>query len=326
MMMYVYLAGGLVILLVAGDLLVRGAIGIAERFGIPPIIIGLTVVAFGTSAPELVISLKAALHDSPGIAIGNVIGSNIANSLLVLGLPAIIAAAGVSEEGTVRTSLFLLVITLVFIAFCLDGPLMWFDGIVLLALLMFYLVDSVRTVQRHRMRHLSRARELEKLEIIDGIEGVPHSPVSTIGFLVIGLIGLPLGARFTVDGAVAIATAWGITESTIGLTLVALGTSLPELAATLMSAFRRAGSIALGNIIGSNIFNLLAIIGTTALVTPIPIPDQIVRVDLWVMLAATLLILPFSLFHLRVTRLIGLLLSAAYATYIYLVFHVGLLA
>ncbi len=325
MMMYVYLVGGLVILLVTGDLLVRGAIGLAERFGIPPVVIGLTVVAFGTSAPELVISLKAALSGAPGIAIGNVVGSNIANSLLVLGLPAIIAATSISEEGTVRSSLFLIVVTLVFIAFCLDGPLNWFDGLVLLSLLTFFLVDSVRTVKRHRKR-LAQNKARQDLETVDGIEGVPHTPWATFGFLIIGMIGLPLGARLTVDGAVAIAAAWGVTQAAIGLTVVALGTSLPEVAATLMAAFRRAGNVALGNIIGSNVFNLLAIIGTTAVVVPIPVPEQIIRVDLWMMLLATVILLPFGLFHLRVTRLIGILLVLAYAAYINMVFHFGVVA
>ncbi|MCC2112962.1 MAG: calcium/sodium antiporter, partial [Hyphomicrobiales bacterium] len=296
-----------------------------SAFGISDEAIGLTVVAVGTSLPELATTLTATLRRSSAVAIGNVVGSNIANSLLVLGLPAIVAATSISEEGTVRTSLFLIVVTLVFIAFCLNGPLNWFDGLVLLSLLTFFLVDSVRAVKRHRRRR-ARNQAAHDLETVDGIEGVPHSSWATFGFLIIGLIGLPLGARLTIDGAIEISAAWGVTEAAIGLTVVALGTSLPELAATLMAAIRRAGNVALGNIIGSNIFNLLAIIGTTAVVVPIPIPDQILHVDLWMMLLATAFLLPFGLFHVRVTRLIGILLALAYAVYIIMVFHYGVVA
>ena len=320
MMMYVDLVGGLLILIFTGDLLVRGAVGLSERFGIPPIIIGLTVVAFGTSAPELVISLKAALTGAPGIAVGNVVGSNIANVLLVLGIPALIRVTEVDEEGTVRTSLFMLAVTLVFIAFCMQSPIDRLEGVVLLGLLLFFLVDSIRVAQRHRAR---MARIAAELETIDGVEGVPQTLWVTIAFLVIGLIGLPLGANLTVNGATEIARDWGVTEAAIGLTVVAVGTSLPELATTVMAAIRRESAVALGNVIGSNIFNILAIMGTTAAIIPVDVDPAIARFDLWIMLAAAIALLPFALAHVRIGRLAGIAMLLAYGGYITVVFSMG---
>ncbi|MEZ5838924.1 MAG: calcium/sodium antiporter [Hyphomicrobiales bacterium] len=320
MMPYVYLVGGLFMLMFTGDLLVRGAVGIAERFGIPAIIIGLTVVAFGTSAPELLISLKAAADGAPGIAVGNVVGSNIANVLLVLGLPALLRTTSCEEDGTIRSALFMLAVTLVFIALCMHSPLDRLDGLVLLALLVFFVVDSIRTGLRHRARRDKAAAEIET---IDGVEGVPRSTWVTITFLVLGLVGLPIGASLTVDNAVIIARDWGVTDAAIGLTIVAVGTSLPELATTLMAALRRESAVAIGNVIGSNIFNILAIMGATAVIFPIDVPPAILSFDLWAMLAATIVLLPFALAHVPITRWIGLLLVAIYAGYTYLVFQMG---
>lgn len=320
MLPYVYLVAGLFVLMFTGDLLVRGAVGVAERLGIPAIIIGLTVVAFGTSAPELIVSMRAASEGAPGIAIGNAVGSNIANVLLVLGLPALFRVTECEEDGTIRSSLFMLAVTLVFIALCMHSPLDRLDGLVMLALLAFFVVDSVRTGLRHRAR---RARAVSEIETIDGVTGVPRSPWVTFTFLVLGLLGLPIGATLTVDNAVLIARDWGVSEAAIGLTIVAIGTSLPELATTLMAAIRREGAVALGNVIGSNIFNILAIMGGTAVLFPLEVPQAILDFDLWALLAATVALLPFALAHIPINRWIGAVMVTVYVGYIYLVFQMG---
>ncbi|MCA1299259.1 calcium/sodium antiporter [Stappia indica] len=331
---YVSLIGGLVVLVVAGDVLVRGAVGIAERLGIPALVIGLTIVAFGTSAPELVISLGAALDGLPGIAIGNVVGSNIANVLLVLGLPAIIAVTSCRETGAIRNSAFMVLITVVFIAMCFHSPISRTDGIVLLLLLGLFLWDSVRATRKHRRENgrcadksaeadCPKEGEEEVGELYEEVEGVPESPALAILFIALGLIGLPLGAHFTIAGASALASAWGVTEAVIGLTVVALGTSLPELATSLMAAIRGHSAVALGNVIGSNVFNLLAIMGITAVVVPLGVPQEVLVLDLWVMLASALLVLAFAAMHVTIRRPSGAILSLLYCLYIFVVFQFG---
>lgn len=326
MLDYVSLIGGLILLLIAGDVLVRGSVGIAEHLKIPPIVIGLTIVAFGTSAPELVISLRAALNGAPGIALGNVVGSNITNVLLVMGVPALIAQTNCDENGSFRTAIFMLAITVVFIVLCHFSPLALASGIALLSLLTLYLLDNVRTSRRARAMHRANATAAasdENHELIDGVEGVPHRPALAIMFVAVGLIGLPLGAHFTIEGATALARNWGVTETVIGLTVIALGTSLPELATTLMAIARKQGAVGLGNVIGSNIFNLLAIVGTTAVVVPLAVPPEMLRFDVWVMLGVTIVLFLFAWLKARIGFVTGLGLVIAYVLYIYLVFVTG---
>ncbi len=291
MMPYLMLFAGLGILLLCGDLLVRGAVGLAEKLGIPAIVIGLTIVAFGTSAPEMVVSVRAALANSPGIAVGNVVGSNIANILLVLGLPAMISATRCNQPLVVCNALYVLGASLIFIAMCFAGPLSVWHGAILLSLLTAFLVVSAFQISPAPCRPESQ----EEIDAIEGVAGVPHTYPIMISFLVLGLVGLPIGAEFTVDGAQTIARSWNVSETAIGLTVVALGTTLPELATALIAVRRGESGLALGNILGSNLFNILAIMGVTAIVTPVAIPDQILYVDLWVMLAASLVIFPFAL-------------------------------
>lgn len=319
---YVSLVGGLVVLIVAGDVLVRGAVGVAEKLGIPTLVIGLTIVAFGTSAPELVISLNAALDGLPGIAVGNVVGSNIANVLAVLGLPAIFAATRCAEDGAVRNSLFMVAVTLVFIAMCFFAPISRLDGAILLGLLGIFLYESLQATRRHRMA-TGAANGAATGDGDDEVEGVPESPALAILFIVLGLIGLPLGAHFTIEGASALARNWGVSDAVIGLTVVALGTSLPELMTSLMAAIRGHAAVALGNVIGSNVFNLLAIMGITALVVPVDIPAEILVLDLWVMLAAAVLVLGFAFLRTTIRWPLGIVLCALYAAYIFAVFQLG---
>jgi cation:H+ antiporter len=301
---------GLVLLLAAGDLLVRGAVALSLRLGIPALIVGLTVVSFGTSAPELLVSIQAALAGVPGIAVGNVVGSNIANVLLVLGVPALIAAVDPSAHDTRRSYVQMLAASVLLIGFCFLGPLQVWTGVVLLGLLALMLADMVREGRRGQV------------DLPDEIaEANPAQPLWRILlFLGLGLAGLPLGADLLIDGAVSIATRLGISEAVIGLTLVAVGTSLPELATTVMAALRNQVDVAFGNVVGSNLFNILGILGVTSLFGPIAIEPQFLARDLWVMLAAALLLAPVVFRHWRVTRIGGVGFLLAYAGYTWVLF------
>jgi len=308
-MIYVQLAGGLLLLVVFGDILVRGAVDLSYRLGIPPLIVGLTVVAFGTSAPELVVSVKAALDNLPGIAIGNVVGSNIANILLVLGVPAMICATRCDHHALDRNTYIVLGTSVLFVVLCFFTPMTFWDGAFLFGLLIAFLWLSAR-------RAMSSSADGGIVPIDEEVEPLPGSVWVSIGALVLGLIGLPLAAHLTVDGASAVARVWGVSDTVIGLTIVAIGTSLPELTTTVIAAIRGHGALALGNVLGSNLFNILAIVGITAMVTPIDIPPEILRLDIWVMLAATLILVPFVVWEVPIGRISGMAFLAAYIVYI----------
>ncbi|WP_417206145.1 calcium/sodium antiporter [Antarctobacter sp.] len=313
-MVYGYAALGLVILLLAGDALVKGAVNVSLRMGIPALIVSLTIVAFGTSAPELLISIQAALDNAPGIALGNVVGSNTANVLLVLGVPGLITVMHTSQCDTRSSYLQMIGATLVFVALAFRGVFDMTAGIGLLALLAVILASQVRGALRHR----ARGEVDEDLEAPEGAD--PDMPWWKIGlFLALGLIGLPLGADLLVDSAEEIARMFGVPDAVIGLTLVALGTSLPELATTVMAAIRKQADVAIGNVIGSNLFNLLAIIGVASLIAPIEVGPGFLQFDLWVMLVASLLLVPFVFFGRDLGRRWGILLSALYVSYVVIV-------
>ena len=303
---------GLVILLLAGDSLVRGAVNLSLRLGVPALIVSLTIVAFGTSAPELLISIQAILDDAPGLALGNVVGSNTANVLLVLGVPALLATMHTSECETRKTYNFMICASVLFIALAFRGVFDWIAACVLLFALLIVLGDAFREAHGHRKACANVTAEDEDVEGAD-----PDLPLWRILlFLALGLIGLPLGADLRVDNATIIAKTYGVSDTVIGLTLVAIGTSLPELATTTMAALRRQADVAVGNVIGSNMFNLLAIIGVASLVGPISVDPEFLRVDLWVMLGASVLLVPFVYMRQDITRLWGVLLTALYAGYL----------
>ncbi|MCE5974694.1 calcium/sodium antiporter [Sinirhodobacter sp. WL0062] len=311
----VKIAAGLGLLVVAGDVLVKGSVALALRLGIPALIVGLTVVAFGTSAPEMMVSVAAVLEGAPAIALGNVIGSNTANILLVLGLPAIISAIRTDEHDTRESYVIMLGASLLFILLCFTGPLGWPHALVLLGALALILFRQIREALAHRANRAEE--EIEGADI--------HMPWAKIGlFIVLGLIGLPFGADFLVDGASSIARAFGISEAVIGLTLVAVGTSLPELATSVNAAIRGRADVALGNVIGSNIFNLLCIIGVSGLVGQLPVPAQMLRFDLWVMLGAAVLIAPFIFYRWPFTRMIGIGFTVVYAAYVVVLMTSGM--
>lgn len=313
-MVFLYAVLGLLILLLAGDALVKGAVNLSLRVGIPALIVSLTIVAFGTSAPELLISTQAALRDVPGIALGNVIGSNTANVLMVLGIPALITIMHTSGHDTRKSYLQMLGATGLFCVLALRETFDWISAIVLLAALAVILFDQIREALAHR-----RAGVLEEdLEEPEGAD--PSMPGWKIGlFLLLGLVGLPLGADLLVDAATEIARMFDVSDEVIGLTLVAVGTSLPELATTVMAAIRRQADVALGNVIGSNMFNLLAIIGIAAFIAPMPFELSELTFDLAVMVASALLLVPFVFLKKDLTRVWGVVLSALYVGYVILV-------
>ncbi|MCA0921144.1 calcium/sodium antiporter [Pseudooceanicola nanhaiensis] len=305
---------GLALLVFAGDALVKGAVNLALRLGIPALIVSLTVVAFGTSAPELLVVIDAVIHGKPGLALGNVVGSNTANILLVLGVPAMLATMHSSHFDTRRSYYMMLGATVVFIVFCLTGELVFWHGLVMLLALIATLVDQYIAGRKARAASEAAADE-EDLEGADpGMKGWKIAV-----FLVAGLIGLPLGANLLVDNASIIARSFGISETVIGLTLVAVGTSLPELATTVMAALRKQADVAMGNVIGSNMFNLLGIMGIGAMVGNIPVEESMRSFDLWVMLGASLLLVPFALMKVDITRLWGVVLTALYLVYVSLI-------
>jgi cation:H+ antiporter len=308
---YALVGLGLVILLLAGDSLVRGAVNAALRLGVPALIVGLTIVAFGTSAPELLVSIQAILDDAPGIALGNVVGSNIANILLVLGIPAIISGIRSGASDTRKSYVTMIGASVLFIGLAFLGPLTWVHGLALLVVLAVILTDQAREALAHRRNGQAAAEE---------VEGADYSmPLwKILVFLALGLVGLPLGADLLVDNSVTIARDLGVSETVIGLTLVAVGTSLPELATTVMAAIRREADVALGNVIGSNIFNLLAIMGVASLFGTIDIDRQFLTFDFWVMLGASILLAPFVFSRSRdLTKRWGFLFVALYAAYLY---------
>ncbi|WP_074221623.1 calcium/sodium antiporter [Rhodovulum sp. ES.010] len=327
-----YAALGLTILLLAGDSLVRGAVNLSLRLGVPALIVSLTIVAFGTSAPELLISVKAVLENAPGIALGNVVGSNTANVLLVLGVPALMTGLSTHECDTRRTYTLMLAASLFFLSLCLVGPLTWVHGLALLAVLTVVLADAFLSARNYRRDNAvlagptpdpgaGAAPDAPAEPEIDEIEGADPSLgwPKILVFLALGLLGLPLGADLLVDSSMNIARTLGVSETVIGLTLVALGTSLPELATTVMAALRRQADVAMGNVIGSNMFNLLAIIGLASLVGDIPVPAEMLRFDLWVMLGASVLLVPFIFLKWGLGRAWGAVFLGLYALYILMV-------
>jgi len=315
-MMYLMLAGGLIILLLCGDLLVRGAVATAMRLGIPPVIVGLTVVAFGTSAPELFVSVKAALSGAPGIALGNVVGSNIANLLLVLGLPAIIYPIH-CDCHSIRTNLWIMVgATVLLVALSFLGTIGFWQGLVFFAMILAYLSYSVWNAQQH-----PEDSAMDESSVEEEVGKIPQKTWVIALMLIAGVIGLPLGANFIVEGGTEIAHRFGVSDALIGLSIIAIGTSLPELATTMMAAVRKQSDVAIGNVIGSNIFNICSILGITAMVAPLPVPDTFLTFDLWVMLIATLGIVPVVMAGETITRFAGAAFVVAYICFLGVAFE-----
>ena len=300
-MEWILLIAGLAALFVGGEALVRGAVGIARRLAIPPLLIGLTVVGFGTSTPELLVSVDAALRGVPDIAIGNIIGSNIGNILLILGLAALIWPIRIMGDTLRRDTAVMMGAALVLLPAFWPGVLGRPAGLALVAGLVGFLL-------------LSFLRPGSDQPAED--DAPPPRLWLSLIWVAAGLAALMLGARWLVDGATTIARDLGLSEAFIGLSIVAIGTSLPELATSLVAALRRQSEIAIGNIVGSNIFNVLGILGITAVIQPIPVADRFLTLDLPVMIAVSAL-LTVLLMRPLIGRLTGLGLLAGYAAYVW---------
>jgi cation:H+ antiporter len=300
---YFYLIAGLAGLFFGGEALVRGSVGIARRMAIPPLLIGLTVVGFGTSTPELLVSVDAAWRGVPDIALGNIIGSNIANILLIIGLSALIWPITVMGGTLRRDTAVMMAAALVLVPVFAMAQMGRLSGLVLLTGLVAYLVWAYRQ---------PGTAEAEGADM-----PAPASTLASGLWIVVGLVALMVGARFLVDGAVNIARGYGISEAFIGLTIVAVGTSLPELATSLIAAIRRQSEIAIGNIVGSNIFNVLGILGATAVIAPIPVAPRFLTFDLPIMIAVSLVLTLLLLTRPVIGRGVGLALLVAYGAYIW---------
>ncbi len=334
------LLAGFALLFLGGELLVRGAVSLARRLNVSPFLIGATVIAFGTSAPEFVISLDAALTNSMGIALGNVVGSNIANLFLILGVAAIISPVRIRTSPVTRDAFVLILATIL-----LSGFLTSFDeisewqGILMFLLLSFHIIYAYRSERlnkapienwtKNRIRDLvSWSESLGKYPSdyldtghqqnkADETEVVtPHNVYIASVFILAGIAGVVFGANFLVGAAVNIASELGISESVIGLTVVALGSSLPELATTIVAAYRKHSDVALGNVIGSSIFNILGIVGLVSVIQPIIIPEEIASFDIWYMLAGTISAIILVIIFNYFTRSTGYFLITAYAGFI----------
>ena len=311
------LLAGIVLLFGGGEALIRGAVAGAKRMGVSPLLTGLVVVGFGTSAPELVVSIDAAIREQPDIAVGNIVGSNIGNVLLILGLCAAICPMTVQPLALRRDGVVVVGASVLFIVLAWSGALGRWEAALLLAALTAYLVWAYRTERQQPMpegdMHAAEAEE---------VTAIPTSTVMIVAALVVGLGMLIGGSQLLLYGAIGLAQAMGISEAVIGLTIVAVGTSLPEMAVSVIAALRRHADVAVGNILGSNTFNVLGILGISAVLQPLPIAERVSQFDQWVMLGSAGLLLLFLYTGMRLSRWEGTALLGGYAAYIALSFTI----
>lgn len=309
---YLKLLVGFVLLIAGSEVLIRGGIGLANRFKIPAMLVGVTIIAFGTSLPELIVSLNAGLKGNVGISVGNAVGSNICNVLCIIGLSTLIRPIAVHHKFINTDNFFLLFSTVLFIMITFFfGSLPNWSGYLLLLTFAAFMYFSITHALKHSRKKPDEMSD-DELQILK--KGQPF--LVSLFFIISGLAVLVFGADTLVNSAVIVAKSYGVSEAIIGLTLIALGTSLPELATSIMAAIKKENEIALGNIIGSNIFNLLFILGSTASIIPLQVEPQIIKFDNLIMLASTLIFLIF-LGLKKLPRLLGLLFTLAYIGYIY---------
>ncbi|GAC25355.1 inner membrane protein [Paraglaciecola mesophila KMM 241] len=311
MLNILYLLVGVALLTAGGEGFIRGALGLAKKWGLSALFCGLVIVGFGTSMPELFVSVNAALNNQPDIAIGNVIGSNIANVLLILGLCAMIMPLTVAPISLRRDALMVIAASVLCIALSSKGVISFAEGLLLLGALAAYLTWTYLSEKGQS----APAAELHAAEGQE-IENVPQSMFWSVVQLVVGLGLLIAGSQILLKGAVGIAHGLGVSEAVIGLTLVAFGTSLPELTISIIAALRKHADVAVGNILGSNIFNLLGILGVSSLIKPIQVTGRVAEFDQWVMLAVALVLLLFLYTGRRLSRTEGGILFLAYVVYI----------
>jgi cation:H+ antiporter len=309
---YIFIILGLIALVGGGEILVRGATSIALKFKITPFVVGMTVVAFGTSAPELLVSLSAALDGSPDISIGNVVGSNIANIALVLGATALVYPIRVSKTSLSVDWTMLMLASLLFYFFILNLKLEWYEGIIFVSILATFTIWMIRKSRKAGLKKADDvSNDLDK-------EGMKEMNIWMSSLLIAGgCLALVIGADWLVDGAKNIARSYDVSESVISLSMIAIGTSLPELATSIMAAFKKQTDIAIGNILGSNLFNILSILGITAIVKEINVNELILQSDIFWMLGLSAILLPMMLLKRDIDRVEGSLLLIAYAAYMY---------
>ena len=296
-----YLIIGVVLLFFGADWLVKSAVSIANRLKISSLVIGLTVVAFGTSLPELIISLKAVLTDASHIAIGNIVGSNIANVGLVLGLSSLIFPIAIHFDRIKRDLYIYLIVCAVFVVFLYDGIITRIEGIILFSGLILYTWSCIKY------------RREQDIESVTTVGSIPK----TLMLFVLGILSLYFGADLFIKGAIDLATILGVSEVVIGMSIVALGTSLPELSTSIVASFHKEHSISVGNIIGSNLFNILSVIGIVGFVKPIISPKEILTFEIPIMIAFGLVLIPLGLVKQPISRFYSFLLIAAYFAFIY---------
>jgi cation:H+ antiporter len=299
---------GLAVLIFGGELLVKGSVKIARYFSLSPLVIGMTVVAFGTSAPELIVSVKAALSGSSQIAIGNVIGSNIANLGIVLGLTALIFPLQIERQSVRVDWPVMMAATILFYLFMLNGVVSQWEGIVLFALLVIYLVWLLNFTEP---------------EIPEEVKNEENTQQLLPALLLVGggLVGLYFGSEWLLKSAISIAKNAGVSEHVIGVTIIAFGTSVPELATSVIAAFRKQTDISIGNLIGSNIFNIMAVIGITGIIKPISIAPVVLSFDVFFMIGIALLLFPMMTLGRKITRGKGFTLLIFYVAYIALLLN-----
>ncbi|UKN02756.1 calcium/sodium antiporter [Paracrocinitomix mangrovi] len=310
-MMYLLLILGLVTLIVGGEFLVRGAVGIAKKAQVSTLVIGMTVISFGTSAPELFVSIDAALDGNPEIAIGNVVGSNIANIALVLGITVLIFPIAAGRNSKIIDWPMMMLATILFFVFSLDLEIQTWEGIVLFGILVIFTFGLIRN-SRRTMKKNKAAAEDDDEEISKVKDKIGISLLFTLG----GLVGLYFGAEWLVEGAIKIAESFGMEKRVIAVTVVAFGTSVPELVTSAVAAFKKETDISVGNLIGSNIFNIMAVIGITSIVKPIGVEAETINFDMWWVLGIALALLPMMIIGKKIGRLKGAILLSSYVVYI----------
>ena len=308
---------GIALLTVGGEALIRGSLAAAKRLGVSPLLSGLVIVGFGTSAPELVVSVNAAVEGRPDIAVGNVVGSNIGNILLILGICALISPLAVKPLALRRDAVTVVAASVLFLVLVGGSALARADAAIFLVALGAYLVWAYWSERFHA----APSGELHQAEA-DELSAIPKSVLWTVTAVASGLLFLIAGSQVLLVGAIGIAAYLGVPEAVIGLTLVAVGTSLPELSISVIAAVRRHADVAVGNILGSNIFNLLGILGVSALLQPLPVHARILQFDQWVMLGSSLLLLLFLYTGRRLSRTEGGGLLIGYGVYLWLSFTV----
>lgn len=320
----IYIIGGLLLLFIGGEALIRGSVVISKRLGISPILIGVVIVGFGTSTPELLVSIKASLQGAPEIALGNVVGSNIANIMLIMALAALVTALPANDPAIRRDALVMLGASLLLLAVVPFGVITRPAGAVMLAAIVAYVVYSYRRDQQERALRAGGGEGVHEKEVHE-FEGPKMSLPLSIGAALGGIVLLMLGADWLVKGATAIARQYGVPEAVIGLTLVAVGTSLPELAASIVGAVRKQTDVVIGNILGSNMYNILGILGVASILKPIPIAPQMGTFDIPVMLGVALITTVIIFTVKRFGRMSGVLALALYGTYVLWLFNSGTL-